>query len=488
MLPRFSSSIEFRLLTAFRFLVVCLPVCVMAAACGTSTSTMTAPNSLSKCEIALGTDASTLPAGGGTGSVTVTVARECQWTATSEAAWLTLSGGTTGQGNGTIQYSVGVNVDPVQRRGAIAANDKRVEITQAPGECRFELGSSSTSFPDSGGSNTVQVRASSAMCVWTATSHVDWIDIRSGRDGTGNGAVVYEAAATTGPSRTGTLTVAGHTVTVTQGAGCSYTITPEHQSIPASGGNRSFNVAAGDGCVWNVRSNADWIAISSGAIGSGPASVAYSVAANQGPPRAGTITAAGRTFTVEQASGCTYTISPATREAGIAGQTVTVSVATAPLCTWMAQSNDPWISVSSGASGTGSGSVQLAVATNTRESRSGTATIAGQTFTIVQAGCTATVSPTYQLIPPIGAVGGFEVNTISACPWNAVPSASWIRIISGGSGAGVGTVVFVTEPNRGPARNGTIDVLNQKFLVQQEAVGTPTLSRTGIAGGIERPH
>jgi hypothetical protein len=130
--------------------------------------------------------------------------------------------------------------------------------------------------------------------------------------------------------------------------------------------------------------------------------------------------------------------------------------------------------------------VQLEVATNTRESRSGTATIAGQTFTIVQAGCTATVSPTYQLIPPIGAVGGFEVNTISACPWTAVPSASWIRIISGGSGAGVGTVVFVTEPNRGPARNGTIDVLNQKFLVQQEAVGTPTLSRTETAGGMER--
>jgi hypothetical protein len=474
MLARFSSV--FRVLIKFRFPVVCFPVCVMTAACGTSSSTMTAPTTLSKCEVALGT-AAALPAGGGKGTLSVTVARECQWTATSEAAWLTLSGGTSGQGNGTIQYSVGVNVDPVQRTGAIVANDKRVEITQAAGECRFELGLASASLPNSGGSNTVEIRASSAMCGWTATSHVDWIEIRSGRDGKGNGTVVFEAMATTGPSRAGTLTVAGQTVTVTQGEGCRHAITPEHQSIPASGGNRSFNVTAGDGCVWNVRSNADWIGISSAATGSGGASVAYSVAANPGPPRTGTITAAGRTFTVEQASGCTYAISPATRDVGIAGQTVTVSVATAPLCTWMAKSNDPWIGVSSGASGTGSGSVHLAVAPNTKESRSGTVTIGGQTFTIAQAGCTATVSPTYQLIPPSGTVGAFEVNTISACPWNAVPSASWIQITSGGSGAGVGTVVFVTEPNRGPARSGTIDVLNQKFLVQQEAVGTPTLSR-----------
>jgi hypothetical protein len=363
--------------------------------------------------------------------------------------------------------------------GAIVANEKRIEITQAGAECRFELGSPSTSFPNSGGSGSVQVRASSALCEWTATSHVDWIEIRSGRNGKGNGAIEYEAAPTTGPSRTGTLTVAGQTVTVTQGEGCRHSISPQHQSLPAAGGSRSFAVTTEEGCAWTVRSNADWIAISSGASGRGAASVAYSVAANQGPARTGTIAATGGTFTVEQASGCAYTISPASRDVGIAGETVTVSVATSPLCAWLAQSNDPWIAVASGASGTGSGSVHLAVATNTRQSRSGTATIAGHTFTVVQAGCTATISPTYQLIPPSGTVGAFEVTTIAACPWTAVPSAPWIRIASGGSGAGAGTVVFVTEPNRGPARSGTIDVLNQKFLVQQEAVGTPTVSRTG---------
>ena len=451
--------------------VVSLAMCVIAAACGSSTSTVTAPVSLSKCEITLGTIGSTLPANGGTGSVTVRTERECQWTATSQATWLTLSGGTTGQGDGTIQYSVGPNVDPVQRTGAIVANDKRVELTQTAGECRFEIASSSASFPNAGGSNTVQVRASSGMCGWTATSQVTWIDIQSGRDGKGAGTVAYAVAPTTGPSRTGTLTVAGQTVTVTQGEGCTPTIAPEHQSIPASGGNGSFRIAVGEGCAWTLRSNTEWITIASTATGTGAASVAYSVSANQGPLRTGTITVAGRTFTVEQGSGCTYAISPTTREVGVTGQTVTVSVATAQVCTWTAKSNVSWIGVSSGVIGTGSGNVQLAVATNPGESRSGTATIAGQTFTVAQAGCTATVSPTYQLIPPVGAVGAFQVSTVGNCSWTAVPGASWIRITSGGTGTGVGIVGFIVEPNPGPARKATIDVLNQKFLVQQEAGG-----------------
>src|SRR5687768_2020663 len=86
-------------------LAVCLPIFLITGGCGSSSSTITAPGSSKRCEITLGTRASTLPASGGTGSVTVQTERECQWTATSQAAWLTLSGGTTGQGDGTIQYS-----------------------------------------------------------------------------------------------------------------------------------------------------------------------------------------------------------------------------------------------------------------------------------------------------------------------------------------------------------------------------------------------
>lgn len=453
-------------------LAACLAACATAAACGSSSTTITSPGAVSKCAVTLGAPAAILPATGGTGTITVRTERECQWTAASEAAWLTLAGGTTGQGDGSIQYKVAANVDPVQRTGAIVANDARVQLPQAAAECRFELASASASFPKTGGSGSVQVRASSALCAWTAASPVEWIDIRSGGEGKGTATVTYEVDATTGPPRTAVMTIAGRRHTVTQSEGCTFSIAPEHQSMPASGGTGSVNVGAAEGCVWNARSTADWITITAGGNGSGPGSVAYSVAANQGPSRSGVITAAGRTFTIEQASSCKYAISPSARDLGNVGETVTVSVTTNPLCSWTAKSNASWIAVLSGANGNGNGDVQLAIADNTGESRSGTATIGGHTFTVNQAGCHATLTPSYQLIPSVGAVGAFTVNTPDTCPWRAEPSASWIQITTGAAGKGQGTVGFHAHPNSGVARRGTISVLGQIFSVQQEAASS----------------
>ena len=55
-------------------------------------------------------------------------------------------------------------------------------------------------------------------------------------------------------------------------------------------------------------SNASWMTVTSGASGSGPGTVAFSVAANTGAARTGTLTIAGQTFTVTQAAPCTYAI------------------------------------------------------------------------------------------------------------------------------------------------------------------------------------
>src|SRR5712692_8104369 len=49
-------------------------------------------------------------------------------------------------------------------------------------------------------------------------------------------------------------------------------------------------------------------------------------------------------------------------------------------------SNDGFITMTSGSAGTGNGSVSYTVLPNTGLSRTGTVTIAGQTFTIIQAG------------------------------------------------------------------------------------------------------
>src|SRR5512133_1012185 len=75
------------------------------AGCGASANTSTSPSSVSKCALTVGGLGSTLPASGATATLTVTAARECQWTASTDADWLTVNGERSGQGDGALQLN-----------------------------------------------------------------------------------------------------------------------------------------------------------------------------------------------------------------------------------------------------------------------------------------------------------------------------------------------------------------------------------------------
>jgi hypothetical protein len=81
---------------------------------------------------------------------------------------------------------------------------------------------------------------------------------------------------------------------------CSFSIMPTSQNFANSAGMSSVNVTSATGCEWIATSNDAWIVITSGSSGDGNGTVNYSVAANSGPARMGTITIAGQTFTVTQ--------------------------------------------------------------------------------------------------------------------------------------------------------------------------------------------
>jgi len=85
---------------------------------------------------------------------------------------------------------------------------------------------------------------------------------------------------------------------------------------------------------------------------------------------------------------CVYSIGPKSRSFNASGDTGTVNVSTQEGCSWTAVSNDTgWIIITSGSSGIGNGRVNYEVAANTSTtSRTGTMTIAGETFTVTQAG------------------------------------------------------------------------------------------------------
>ena len=67
-----------------------------------------------------------------------------------------------------------------------------------------------------GGSGTISVTASAPTCNWQAISFSPWITIDNGGNGTGNGFVIYSVGPNPGAMRTGTLTINGAIVTLTQ--------------------------------------------------------------------------------------------------------------------------------------------------------------------------------------------------------------------------------------------------------------------------------
>jgi hypothetical protein len=450
--------------TAFPAIVVSA---LTLAGCGSSGNTITSPSSVSKCSVAFDAPASTLPAGGGAGSIAVKTARECQWTAQPEVSWLNITAGATGQGDGSVQFNASSNSDPVARTGGVMVNGLRAQITQAAGECKYELGSSSASFPQTGGSGTADLRASSPLCTWTASSDAEWISIAGNANGKGSAAVPFTVAATTGAPRAGTLTIAGLHLNVTQSEGCTYAVSPPAYSAGAAGGSQVVTVTTGAGCPWTAASNADWITVAA-AAGAGPGTLTFSVAPTSGPSRTGTLMIAGTLVTVTQSPGCSFDVTPLTHTVDPAGGTRTVNVTAAAGCAWTASSAQPWITITSGASGNGSGTVTLSIAGDNGPGRSGVVTIAGQTVTLTQgSGCSFAIAPDSRSLPASGGSSAVTVTAGAGCAWTAKSNVSWITVSSGGSGSGNGTVNLTIAATSGPGRSGTVTIAGRTFTVNQ---------------------
>ena len=166
-------------------------------------------------------------------------------------------------------------------------------------------------------------------------------------------------------------------------------------------------------------------------------------------------------------------------------------------CKWGAISNDSWITIIAGASGSGSpGAVSYSVAANpTSAPRTGTITItdgskAVQTHTVVQLPggppCTYGLSPLYGGAPATGGGGGTLLTTASSCFWLAVPNDPWVHVTPS-SGYGSQILSYSADVNTTPnARSGTIGIMGQTFAVYQAAPsaavppGTPSISQGGI--------
>jgi sugar/nucleoside kinase (ribokinase family) len=156
-------------------------------------------------------------------------------------------------------------------------------------------------MPSSAGTASVSMNAGTG-CSWTAQSSASWLTITAGQSGIGSGSVLFAAAMNPGTSaRTGTLTVGGQTVSVTQAGqtSCTFTLDPTTRSVNKKATTGTIIVTTGAGCTWTATTTAQWLQVQGSGTGSG--SVSYTVAANTtGLSRQGVIQIGSSTFTITQ--------------------------------------------------------------------------------------------------------------------------------------------------------------------------------------------
>ena len=384
---------------------------ISATACGT-------PVAGTSCTYSISANSASVGSGGGSGSVNVAAGSGCNWTATSNVGWITITAGGSGSGNGTVSYSVSANTSSIAQVGTITIAGLPFTVIQTGVPCSYTLLASGSKASPSGASGAVSVLAPGG-CSWTATSTAAWITVTSGVSGSGNGMVSYSVAANTDTSqRSSAIAIGGQTFTVRQmGVPCTYSISLTSASFGSAGGSASVGVTSSNGCSWSATSNVGWITITAGGSGSGNGTVSYTVAPNTSSSSlTGTVTIAGQTLTViEAGSTCTYQLSATSALVGAAGGSGSATVSTAGGCAWTATSGVNWITFAGSSSGSGNGSVGYVVASNPGPcARKSALTIAGLTYMITQSAPVDTFAPTVSLTWPTNGSTASKSMAVSA--------------------------------------------------------------------------
>jgi hypothetical protein len=480
--------------------VLCVFAGVLPSACGGSASTsVTAPGGIERCAVSLGGFSDPIAPGGGTGTLNVSTARECQWTAASDVSWLTLSP-VSGQGPNSISVSAAANQSTASRRATVTVNGQRVDVLQEAATCQITVSPQALSVHSDGGTPGLSLRTQD-FCTWSASSRASWVTVDGPGSGTGPADVTLIVAPNNGPARTAVVDIGGHQISVGQAAApveCTFVIAPTSVAVGASGSTTTILVTGPPACVWAAVTEAPWISVVGSSAGSGSGSVTLQVATNSGPERTAQVSVAGRTLTVTQAGvapNCSYSVAPTAASTGATGGSLTFVVTAGSGCAWSAISTTPWLTVSSDVNGAGSGTVTVQVAANPGGARTGQLLIAGSAVQVDQAAaapqppqCSFAIDPTAAQVPPAGGTTSTSVNTTAGCSWSVSSAASWLRVTSSATGSGPGTVTFTADANTGPERTGTATVAGLTFTVTQPEAAcafsiAPSAHDASAAGG-----
>ena len=336
--------------------------------------------------------------------------------------------------------SAGASVALVVVTAFTAACDGTSTMTAlgtAPDKCTVGATASATSLQAAGGAGVLTI-TTQPECTWTASSESSWISGLTPSSGQGSAQVAFVVAANPDPvARQGGVMVSDQRVMISQSAAtvpCHVELASPSGQATAAGGTLSVPVSAPTGCAWVVSSGAAWIRIASEVTGTGTGTVTLAVGPNSGAPRAGIVGIGGQTFSVSQAgaAACEVAVRSSSVPVPATGGTASFEVITRAGCTWTTTSQAPWITVTAGSSGEGSGTVALAVLPNSGPSRTAQFSVGSQVVPIVQEGtCAVSISPTAQAVDATGAASlPLAVAAPPGCPWTIGSTVAWLSVVA----------------------------------------------------------
>ncbi|PYJ84798.1 MAG: hypothetical protein DME70_10685, partial [Verrucomicrobia bacterium] len=164
------------------------------------------------CVASISPGSANFPTSGGSGTVNVSAPADCLWNAASRVNWIRIIGPSSGIGNGVINYTATGGSSSMTGLLIIAAQTFPVHLGADP--CTYAVSPTDVTWAPNGGTGSVDVQ-STGGCGWSANSNADWITITKISRDSGSGGVTYSVAPGNEP-RTGTLTIAGQTVTIRQ--------------------------------------------------------------------------------------------------------------------------------------------------------------------------------------------------------------------------------------------------------------------------------
>ena len=221
----------------------------------------------------------------------------CAWTASGGAAWIAVTDGRSGSGNGTVRIAVAANTG-APRTGSVRVATETLTVEQAAAACSYSI--KPTNYNAGKGPDNILVNVTTgAWCTWTASASASWVTI-DGRAGTGNGTVHLAIPANAGAPRSTTVTIAGNPLTLTQEGACVGTIKPQWYEAGRGPDSILIAVTIDAACSWQAASTVSWVSVAEGGSGTGSGTVRLIVQPNSGPTRSVTLTIAGQPFELRQ--------------------------------------------------------------------------------------------------------------------------------------------------------------------------------------------